>query len=354
MTSTNPDRPNARKSQARALQARTGMPYAAALRQIVLAAEPWEPKYRWVLTDDVRAWLSGESWRGIGYNDLYAWLDNEVTPTFECDWCYEPCDARETDSSISLIITAYDPDVAPFTQHISTKKYHATCKPSSIAWVTRADIPSGPQYLGLPAGAKPDMVGEFELDAHALLDTDPEDSTQHAMLLLTAHVVEDHGQGVFSWLTELELYLGSEGVGRVHELDEDAETGWALRIATDAAGTRPPWIAIRTGHGEGDDGTPHHLLLCELDLPDGWAQAARRAGHIDVAVGPCTRHWDNAPVPEDLADEIAELLEEQTPSAATDERCGCAHLTAEHAVDLVESSAFLVGSVRVLRDEEVR
>lgn len=97
MTSTNPDRPNARKAQARRLAARTGMPYTAALRQVVRSAEPWQPQHWWVLTDDVRDWLSGESWRGIGYHDLYAWLDNEVSPTFECDWCGEPGDAREND-----------------------------------------------------------------------------------------------------------------------------------------------------------------------------------------------------------------------------------------------------------------
>lgn len=261
---------------------------------------------------------------------------------------------RENDSSICLIITAYDPDVSPFTQHLSTKKYHATCKPSSISWAVPAIIPSGPQPLYLPASAKPAMIGEFEIEPHALLDTDPEDGTQHAMLMLTAHVVADHDEGPFAWLTELELYLGSEGVGRVHELDDEDETGWALRIATDhATADRSPWIAIRTGHGENDDGTPHHLLLCELDLPEGWAAAAHRAGHVDVAVGPCTRHWDNAPVPEDLADDIAELLEEN-PAGVDGARCGCAHLTADHAVDLVESGAFLVGSVRVLTAEEVR
>ncbi|MFI6029448.1 hypothetical protein [Amycolatopsis magusensis] len=350
MTSTNPDRPNARKAQARRLAKRTSMPYASALRQVIRAAEPWQPQHRWVLTNDVRAWLSGESWRGVNHGDLYAWLDNEVKPTFDCDWCGEPGDAREKDSSLSLIVTAYDPDLSPITQHIGTKKYHATCRTSSIAAVP-ADIPSGPQYLGLPASAKPAMVGEFELEARALLDIDPEDDTLHAMMLLTAHVVQDHGQSPFAWLTELELYLGSEGVGRVHELDDEDETGWALRVATEHADdNHSPWIAIRTGHGENADGTPHHLLVCQLDLPDGWADTARRAGHVDVVVGPCTRHWDNAPVPEDLADEIAELLENDTAAA---DRCGCGYLTAEHVVDLVESHALLVGSVRVLTAEEV-
>jgi len=354
MTSTNPERPDPRRSQARALSARPGMSYAAALRQVVGAAEPWQPKHRWVLTDDVRSWLSGDSRRGAEHTNLYAWLDNQVPPTFDCDLCGEPGDASTADCGISPVVTTYDPDVAQVTRHLATRKYHTTCKPSSMIWVPDTDIPPGPRYLGLPAGTRPDLIGTFELDVHALLDTDPEDGTRHAMLLLTARIVEDHGKGVFPWLTDLELYLGSQGIGRLREPDGDAETAWTLRIAADpATGARPPWIAIRTGHGE-DDGTPLHLLLRELDLPDGWAEAARRAGHVDVAVGPCTYHWDSASVPEDLADEIAGLLGEQLSATTTGDQCGCAHLAADHAVTLVESGAFLVGWVRVLRDDEIR
>ncbi|MBN9747795.1 hypothetical protein DMP23_43050 [Amycolatopsis sp. A1MSW2902] len=341
-TSANPDQPNARKAQACRLAARTGMARSAALRHVLRAAERWQPRHRWALTDDVRAWLSGESWRGIGYGDLYAWLDNEVSPDFVCDRCGEPGNARDTDCSISLIVTAYDPDLSPATRHLATKKYHAACRPSSIAWQAPPTVSSVPQPLYLPSSQKPSMAGEFALEPRALLDTDPDDDTRHAMLLLTAHVVRDHGQGSFAWLTELELYLSGEGVGRVHDLED--ETDWTLRIAAEhATEDRPPWIAIRTAR-DAADGTPDHLLLCQLDLPEGWAETARRDGCVDLVVGPCTRHWDHAPVPEDTVDEIAELLNEN------DERCGCAHLTADHAVDLVESSAFLVGTVRVAQE----
>lgn len=355
MTPTGPKRPNARRSQAYRLAARTGMSYADALQQVMRADEPWQPVHRWVLTDDVRSWLSGESRRGGGHDDLYAWFDTAVSPTYKCDECGEPGDARTTDSSISLLVTAYDPDIAPFTRHLATRKYHATCQPSSITWTQAAEIPPGPQRLRLPHSAEPALVGEFDLEAHALLDTDPEDGKEHAMLLLTAHVVQDHGRGFLAWLTELELYLGGEGLGRVHELAADAETGWLLRIADEHAGdTRPPWIAIRTGHGDNDDGTPHHLLLCSLNLPHGWTVAARRAGYVEVAIGPCTRHWDYTPVPEALADRITELVEHHTSTGSTAERCGCSILTVDDAVELVDSNAFLVGSVRVLRDNELR
>ncbi|MEU7529304.1 hypothetical protein AB0A74_26500 [Saccharothrix sp. NPDC042600] len=338
------EQPNARKAQAVALSARTGLPYTVALQHIIRSAQPWQPKHRWVLTDDVLAWLSGESRRGDDRN-LYLWLDTDVSPTFACDHCGMPGDARTADCSISPVVTAYDPDVAPYTRHVATKRFHATCAPSSMRWTAEPEIPAGPRYLSLPASGTPALVGTFEFDVHALVDTDPDDGSQHAMLLLTARVVEDHGRGVFAWLTELELYLGSQGVGRVHDLDDDAEIAWTLRIADDqVADARPPWIAIRTGHTR-QDGTPQHLLRREFELPDGWAEAARRTGHVDIAVGPCTHHWDAAAVPEDLDDDIAELLGDQR---STPKRCGCAHLTSEHLVELVESGAFLTGWLRVV------
>jgi hypothetical protein len=354
-----PERPNARKSAARKLQARTGMPYSAALRQVELAAKPWQPRHRWVLTDELRGWLAGESWRGIGYHDLYSWLDHEVSPVFECDRCFEPGDARTGDSSIALLVTAYDPDLSPFTQHLSTKKYHAACRESGIIWATPAIIPAPPQRVALPASAEPSLVGEFEIDAHALLDVDPVDGSQHAMLLLPVRVVEDHGQGAAAWLTELELYLASDNAALVHDLDlddavpeDEEETGWALRIATgNATEDRPTWIALRTGHGDNDDGTPDHLLLCQLEFPDGWAEAAHRVGRVDVAVGPCTRHWPSLPLPPDLPDEIADLIHDAAGPAP---RCACAHLTADHVVELIESGAFRAGSARVLTAEEIR
>ncbi|WNV83154.1 hypothetical protein [Umezawaea sp. Da 62-37] len=353
MTSTNAEPPDPRKAQARALSARPGMSYAAALRQVVGSAQPWQPKHRWVLTDEVRDWLSGDSRRG-DRRDLYAWLDN-LPATFACDLCGEPGDARTADCAITPVVTAYDPDFAPVTRHVTTRKYHATCKPSSMDWVPETELPPGPLYLGLRAADRPDLIGTVDFGVHALLDTDPEDGIRHAMLLLTARIVEDHGRGVFPWSTELELYLGSQGITSLAALDDDDEPAWTLRISTEnTVGNRPPWIAIRIGHGGYDD-TPRHLLLREVDLPDGWADAARRAGHVDVAVGLCTRHWDTAPVPEELADGIADIIKELSfiTKTAADNHCDCALLTADHAVALVESGAFLLGWVRVLSDDGI-
>src|SRR6516162_5797738 len=90
-------RHTARKNAARDLHDRTGMPYAAALRHVTRTEGPWQPRHRWIITDDLRDWIDGRTWRGVGYPDLRAWLDNEVSPAFDCDWCDEPGDAREED-----------------------------------------------------------------------------------------------------------------------------------------------------------------------------------------------------------------------------------------------------------------
>lgn len=361
-------RHTARKNAARDLRDRTGIPYAAALRHVTRAEDPWQPRHRWIITDDLRDWIDGRTWRGVGYPDLRAWLD-EVSPFFDCDWCDEPGDAREEDCFLELLITAYDPDVQPGTVHVGTKKLHARCKPlkdaspmfgragaeeTSIAWLTRADISSGPQRIGLPASAKPEVSGELDLDARALPAPGwwyGHDHTGQAMLLVTARVAEDHGQGAQPWLTELRLHLNSEGLGHPDTM-EGGECGWALRICA----SRRPWIAIRTGQDE--NGALEHLLLQELDLPDGWAETARRDGQVTVAIGPCTAHWDDgsAPgLPPDLAEEMEELRESSfqiTDADGASAGCACASLTAGHVAELIDAHVFVTAGVRVVTGEE--
>jgi|SRR5450759_4076466 len=103
---------DARKKRARDLARRTGMKYTAALRHVTTTAGPREPRYRWVLTDEVRAFFAGATRHGAYFEDLYDWLDR-LSPEYECDWCAEPGDARTRDSSIQLAVTAYDPDLSP-------------------------------------------------------------------------------------------------------------------------------------------------------------------------------------------------------------------------------------------------
>ncbi|MGN2642243.1 hypothetical protein ACTD5D_39970 [Nocardia takedensis] len=345
---SNPSRHTARKEAARALAARTGMPYQAALNQIAQNAEPREPRHRWILTEEVRRWFTGEQWRGVGYPNLYDWLDG-LEPVYHCRWCDEPGDARTVDSSIALRITAHDPDLSPTTSHIATSKFHAACKPSAIQWLHRVDIPSGPQTVALPAIAKPEMAGEFELTARALLNTgrDEQDTEwSQAMLLITTRVTQDHGQSIRAWLCELELYLRDHGFGHPDSVFT-GETDWALRICTDHPSTiAPQWIAMRTNRPE--NGAFDHLLLSALDLPTEWTAAARRDKQVAVVVGPCTTHWnDTDGVSGELVFDLAEI-----DPPGPDARCGCAALTADHVDELVDDGAYVVGVVELAPDQQ--
>jgi hypothetical protein len=351
-TTSTEGRHTARKNAARDLSERTGIPYAAALRHVTRAETPWQPRHRWVLTDDVRAWLDGETWRGIGYPDLRDWLDTQVSPAYECDWCGEEGDAREADSSICLVVTAWDPDLSPAAQHIFTYKYHSACQPSSVRRVNRADIPSGLQRIALPASIKPEVAGEFDLDTRALLAPGLDDGGQpRAVLLVTARVAEDHGHGARPWLTVLELHLNGEGLGHPDSLAGD-ECEWSVRVVTGYPSERAPqWIALRTGQGE--DGVFQHLLLSALDMPEGWAEAARRDGRVAVAVGPCTAHWDDvAGIPWEVADEVDDLRGSfLVTEAARAAGCACAALTADHVDGLIDAGAFITADVRVVTGE---
>jgi hypothetical protein len=48
-------RHTARKNADRELSARTGMPYAAALRHVTGTEGPWQPRHRWILTFPVKS-----------------------------------------------------------------------------------------------------------------------------------------------------------------------------------------------------------------------------------------------------------------------------------------------------------
>ncbi len=329
-------RHSARKNAARELAARTGMKYTAALRLLGRDTQR-EPVHRWILTDDVRAWFAGKGWRNAYYGDLYDWLD-ALTPSYECDWCSEPGDARETDSSIKLVIAAYDPDLSPITGHLFTYKYHATCQPSTITFAHQIDIAPLPQRIELPASAQPDITGEFELDARPILVNDLAEEPPHAVLLITAQVVDDQGEGAAPWLNELHLNLSSQGLGHPElELDDD-DAGWSVRIATDYPSARDSeWLAIRTPHST--PANPHHLLLAVMDLPPDWVAAARSTGQVTVVLGPCSIHWDEPQISiwpgGDLQDQVLEG------------ECCCEQVTADDIDDLVNSHAFLTSTLRV-------
>jgi hypothetical protein len=330
-------RHTARKNAARELAGRTGMKYTAALRQLARDTQR-APLHRWLLTDELRAWFAGKGWRNAYYGDLYDWLD-DLTPTYECDWCGEPGDAREIDSSIKIVIGAYDPDLSPSTIHLATYKYHAACKPSTITFAHQIDIPAVPQRLELPANANPDIAAEFEFEARPILVSDFPEEPPLAALLITAQVIEDQGEGAVPWLNELHLNLSAQGLGHP-DFEIDEPDGWSLRIATDYPSTRASeWIAIRTPHGT--QGNPHHLLLAAMDLPPEWVAAARDAGHVTVILGPCTVHWGDPQI------SVGQLRDDLWEQVLEREECRCAQVTPDDVFDLVESHAFITSTLQL-------
>ncbi len=54
-TDASDGRHTARKNAARDLHDRTGMPYAAALRYVARAENPWQPRHRWIVTFPVKS-----------------------------------------------------------------------------------------------------------------------------------------------------------------------------------------------------------------------------------------------------------------------------------------------------------
>jgi hypothetical protein len=216
---------------------------------------------------------------------------------------------------------------------------------TSIAWLRKVmDIPAGPQRIARPASMKPEVSAEFDLTARTLLAPGRDGEDDAPVLLVTVRVVEDHGQGAGPWLTELQLHLNSEGLDHPDSLGR-AECRWSLRIVTGySSGRTPDWIALRLGQEEAKG--PRHLLLCSVDMPQGWAEAATRSGRATVVIGPCTAHWDDvAGIPGEVADEFDDRRE------GDGRGCACDTLAAWHVEDLVDAGAFVVAAVPVVNGE---
>lgn len=311
---------SARKAAARNLAQRTGMKYTAALALVAEPATPPPLRGRWVLTDEVHAFVRGKGWHGLYYGDLYRELDERPT-AYDCDWCGDPGDAADEDSSVEFVVIAYDPDLAPQTHIVAVKPSHARCKPSRVSWVVRADIPDSPTPIGLPSSARPDMVGEFEISAHTLLmppweDDERDDASEPTpVLLLTASVSVDHDQGDVAWLNELQFFLNANGFAHPDAvLDDSDPPQWTVRIVSqERSGTLTQWLAVRTAPVQ-VGAEPQHFFLGRLDLPLEWIAAARSAARVVVCVGPCTLYGQVPDIEVDGIDPEAldELLDDGT------------------------------------------
>jgi hypothetical protein len=313
---------------ARRRQNATGEDYQDALNTTRTAWQRLDNELRYVLSDDVKAFMRGEGWRGVTLDDvedMRTWLANRK-PTYECDWCGDDGDARREDTTFQIIATAYDPDLNPVTAQLGSRRYHARCKPSKVVWAHQVDIPQGPRVVALPASARPEVEAEITLSVQPVVvpgmfdfeleNLDDSEATEPA-LLISAAVTDDRGQDAGSWLTELEL-----AVWRPAGFDElmanaEAEPGWSVRVVDGYSSSLvPQWLAVRMAEVE-EGREPHHLYLGGLDLPGEWLQAVRGQERLLLIVGPLQTYGAAPEIPEKVTPEqLVELLEEGVLLAA--------------------------------------
>ncbi|MFI6603732.1 hypothetical protein ACIBHX_46515 [Nonomuraea sp. NPDC050536] len=302
---------------ARRRQRHTDEPYQVALAAI---REDWrrlDSELRYVLSDEVQAFMRGQGWRGVSLDDvedMRSWLANR-TPTYVCEWCGDDGDARQEQTTLQIIATGYDPDLSPLTRMVGSKRNHARCAPSQLSWIYPIDLPRDPVGIRVPASARPEMEGEFAITAHpVLLPAEPDaerPATREPALLIRIEVTQDHGQGAAAWLAELEMQLWEpDGFDDPMEATEVAE-GWSVRIVRGWPSTlAPQWLAVRTSEPQ-DGQQPDHLYLGALDVPDAWVEAVRGRQQLLLLIGPRPMYGAAPVIDEQVSDDqLAEFMEE--------------------------------------------
>lgn len=323
---TRHDRPE--QKAARRRQRATGETYQAALASIREAWQRLDHELRYVLSDDVEAFMGGQGWRGVSLGqveDMRSWLANRE-PAYECDSCGGDGDARREDTTLQLIVAAYDPDLSPVTAMLGSRRYHARCQPSKVVWAHQVDIPQGPRVVALPSSARPEIEAEITLTVQPVVvpglfdfeleELDDPQVTEPA-LLITAAVTDDRGQGAGPWLTELELAVWRPAGFDALLANAQAEPGWSVRVVqSDSSDLTPPWVAVRMSDPE-EGREPHHLYLGGLDLPEAWLQAVRGQDQLLLLVGPLQSNGAAPQIPEKVeAGQLVQCLEEGVLLAA--------------------------------------
>ncbi|RJL21052.1 hypothetical protein [Bailinhaonella thermotolerans] len=274
-----------RKQHTREYATRNGLTYQRAEAQ--LRARRADPEHdrvrRYVLSGEVAAILAGEGLRGVAQVEpADAWLARR-TPRYECDVCHREGDARIEDTTLGLVMAAYDPDISPVTGMISSRRQHAACGGCWVHWAYNVEIPQGPTFLSLPAIAEPDLAAELSVEVHPILLPDGEGEQQPA-LMTTVQVTKDAGAGAAAWLSQLELMLREAGFGT---LDDPGEAeGWSVRVVEHyPASYTAQWVAVRATPAR-DGVAPDHVYLGAWSPSWEWLAAVGRSRHILLIVGP--------------------------------------------------------------------
>jgi hypothetical protein len=229
----------------------------------------------------MRRFLSGESWIGLLYENLYDWLDR-LDPTYTCV-CGKRGDARYQDSSILLRVISYDPDLSPRTWLRGVTKHHSGCAPSGIVWDAPADVPEGPAELAVVAMGV--FHATFNLRVRAARA--PSDgSSAVPLLMVVADLVEgDDIDGLSSWDVELGKAMEARGFRlRTAPQETPRLPVWTIRAEPHNAYEPRPWAAVRTTPVQPGVLTKHLYFGPAAALTAPWLEQARSAGEVELVV----------------------------------------------------------------------
>ncbi|MEV0733991.1 hypothetical protein [Polymorphospora sp. NPDC050346] len=265
---------------------------------------------RYQLSPDLEALLDGRGLRGEFNPDLWTWLYEVRRPVDTCGWCGERIDARTEDTTVQMVMGAYDPDLSPVVRMLSCTLAHPGCRPSGVQWA-RADRIEPVDQLTLPsAGGTVEyrwVVRPVVLDDP---DSDPADGTADAALVLIGQVTDAQGQSARACQGLLTEHLLDQGLTRVDDIL--GADGWTVRIV---AGPDRPRIVVRH---PADPTTGHRRILWygRTEPSPQWLDLARTRHRVLLVAGPDlldpTDRWllTGPSDPDDRVDAVHEALDD--------------------------------------------
>ncbi|MFG2844275.1 hypothetical protein ACGF12_14035 [Kitasatospora sp. NPDC048296] len=275
-----------RREAIKHLKTELGLTHSAAARIIDGGLRP----PRLVLSDEILALGRGEGLQRNCRTDWAAWLKKIRLPgavgRYTCHWCDEPGNPQTTDTSVTLLLSRYDPDLNPYPGVLAVHSAHHACAPSAIRWAVPAAVPQEPaevelSWAPLDGDGRPDegqAVYAVYRPYVAPLLADHDGRPTPILRLYTQQLAGLMGsqqqEQLWQDYVREELGLGMDG--------GDAPYGWTARIEhRTGSSLAPSWIALRTCLEDG--GQPARSLYTAVTaLTDDWVAAACALGEVLV------------------------------------------------------------------------
>lgn len=237
------------------------------------------------LTDPVRELLGAEG-------QQWLW---ERPPSYDCWHCHAPGDLYTDPTTVTIIVTETDPDLAPLPIRMGIQLFHHACRDTSIISVVHRlsynELSSSPEKRELQLDEVDGSTHTAPFTFHVipvLIDGEPaeEDAPEPglATLVLGGEFSPDVTGGAQAWAFTYGQHFERLGF-RCGDPPAEGPEGWSVRITPDG---RQPWLAIRcTPAPEPANGDlPEHLWLGRLTMPEDWVTAATDRGTLLLLAGP--------------------------------------------------------------------